>query len=408
MSSAVHPRVRCPVCRGTDLQALVRLPGVPLFCHMLVRSADEALAVPRGDIDLAGCRDCGHVFNRAFDAELLRYGGAYENSLHFSRHYQRYAEETADRLIARYGLAGRTVLEIGCGRGDFLRLLCGRGGNRGFGFDPSHVPVAGDADPDAPTILARPFTPADLRPADLVASRHVLEHLSDPTELLALIREAAAMSGSGVVFIEVPNGLYTLDHGGIWDLIYEHVSYFTPASLAAAMNDAGLAVRHMDSAFGGQFLWVEAVPADEAPISGAGAEMAGRFTGFPRRFAATLGHWRSVIGEAVARGERLALWGGGSKGVTFLNLLGLRAGEGVDWVVDINPRKAGAFVPGTGQPIVPPERLRALRPDHVVIMNPEYRQEIVAQLSALGLDCPVLVVTDRHMEPETAVLDDAV
>ena len=398
---------RCPVCGGTSLQALVHLPDVPLFCHMLVRTAEEATSTPRGSIDLVGCHGCSHVFNRAFDAGLLRYGGAYENSLHFSGRYQRYAEETADRLISRYGLRDRTVLEIGSGRGDFLRLLCRRGDNRGFGFDPSHVPLLADPEHGGPVFVSRPFTSADLQPADLVVSRHVLEHLSEPTELLALARQASAMAG-GVVFIEVPNGLYTLDQGGIWDLIYEHVSYFTPTSLAVAMTTAGLTVHHMDHAFGGQFLWVEAIPTDAAPAPACAADDSRCFAGCPRRFAATLALWRSTIGALVAAGDRLALWGGGSKGVTFLNLLGLHAGEGVDWVVDINPRKAGAFVPGTAQPIVAPEDLHALKPDHIVIVNPEYHQEIAVRLSALGLDCPVLVVTDREAELETAVRDDAV
>src|SRR3546814_19519297 len=65
----------------------------------------------------------------------------------------------------------------------------------------------------------------------------------------------------GVAFFEVPNALFVFDRLSVWDIIYEHVSYFTPNSLSRAFALAGYAVRHLEEAFGGQFLWIEAVPA---------------------------------------------------------------------------------------------------------------------------------------------------
>src|SRR3546814_20094622 len=67
----------------------------------------------------------------------------------------------------------------------------------------------------------------------------------------------------GVAFFEVPNALFVFDRLSVWDIIYEHVSYFTPASLSRAFAFAGYAVRHLEEAFGGTILWIEAVPAAE-------------------------------------------------------------------------------------------------------------------------------------------------
>ena len=78
-------------------------------------------------------------------------------------------------------------------------------------------------------IIGRNFTAEDARGADFVCCRHVLEHLPDPMALLGQLRESLDFRDDTVVFFEVPNGLFTLDRLGIWDIIHEHVSYFMPS-----------------------------------------------------------------------------------------------------------------------------------------------------------------------------------
>ena len=83
------------------------------------------------------------------------------------------------------------------------------------------------------------------------------------------------------------------------------------------------------------------------------------------------------------QGKRVALWGSGSKAVGFLSTLGCRD-ERVPFVVDINPRKQGTFLPGTGQQIVGPDAMIEYKPDVVIVMNPVYRDEIRRDLDARG------------------------
>jgi hypothetical protein len=94
--------------------------------------------------------------------------------------------------------------------------------------------------------------------------------------------------------------------------------------------------------------------------------------------------WRRKLARWKAEGKKVVLWGGGSKGVAFLTTLGLTLDD-VEVAVDINPIKTGTFMAGTGQEIVAPSFLAGYRPDVVVIMNPVYRQEITADLTAMGL-----------------------
>ena len=390
------PGGRCPVCAWRSVSIFWEMVGLPVHCNVLCKTREEALGVPRGDIRLAVCTHCGFVYNRAFDVGRMDYGSAYENSLHFSPRFQEYAVALAGRLIERYGLRGRAVLEIACGSGDFLRLLCELGGNRGIGFDPSHV-SGGSAQErgDNPRFIREFYSErhADYD-ADLICCRHALEHIPDPVGFLRMLRDNIGARPDTIVFFEVPNILYTLRDLGVWDIIYEHCSYFGVHSLAQSFELSGFIVKQVTEAFGGQFICLEAVPRRGHAPDGAdgldaddGLLRATRY--YSARFRDKLADWRNLLAETAERGQRLVVWGAGSKGVTFLNML--RDAGSVDYVVDINPRKHGMYVAGTGQKIVGPQFLQEYKPHTVIVVNPVYRDEIRSRLGQMGVQANVLV-----------------
>jgi hypothetical protein len=88
----------------------------------------------------------------------------------------------------------------------------------------------------------------------------------------------------------------------------------------------------------------------------------------------------------------VAVWGAGSKGVSFLNLVS--AGQDVSYVVDVNPNKTGLYIPGTGQIVSSPDELEGRELATVVVMNPLYVEEIRATLAGLGLHPEVVAVSD--------------
>jgi SAM-dependent methyltransferase len=382
----------CPVCGGGEPFPFLRLENLPVLCHALRRGRGEALAVPRAAVDLALCRRCAHVFNRAFAPGLVAYTASYENSLHGSPRFRDYAETLARRLADRYLPRGGTVVEIGCGDGEFLRLLCRLAAARGVGFDPRGG-FAAAGDDGAVRLIAGEFPDCGAAPAaDLVCVRHVLEHLADPATLMDRLR---TLGGAGLaVYAEVPNALHMLREGLVWDVLYEHRSYFTPPSLARLLQSGGFAVLDLREDFGGQYL------AAEAARSGAGAAGApdgDDLEALAVRFAAaarsSCGRWRARLGRWRRDGRRVVLWGAGSKAVTFLNLLNVA--EEVAAVADVNSRKQGAFVAGTGHAIVAPAELAARPPDVVLVMNPLYAGEIAAQLRSLGLGAELAVLSNE-------------
>jgi len=93
--------------------------------------------------------------------------------------------------------------------------------------------------------------------------------------------------------------------------------------------------------------------------------------------------------ELVESKNRIVVWGAVSKGVTFSNVMGLNLF--VPYLVDINPKKWGKYVAGTGQQIISPDFLKKYQPEIVIILNPLYREEIQNTLVALGLSAEIFV-----------------
>jgi len=345
------------------------------------------------------CRSCGYIWNTSFDATKMDYDPTYENALHFSPRFRDYAEALAQRLVEDYDLRGKDVLEIACGDGYFLRLLCKYGSNRGVGFDPSYTQRSSCHDDETDVTIVSDYYGekyAD-RKADLICCRHALEHMPDPVAFLRMVRRTIGNRRDTVVFFEVPNAMFILRDLSVWDIIYEHPCYFTVPSLSESFEAAGFHVETIREVYDGQFLTIMVRPQMES----AGAVTAhDRATGdvvnaaldFAGRFSQKIDTWAKQFATLATGNRRCVLWGAGSKGITILNMLQPVCGtDSVKYVVDINDRKHGKFVAGTGQEIVSPAFLKKCPPDVIVVMNPVYESEIRCVLSELGVLCEVTV-----------------
>lgn len=385
----------CPVCISSNINVFLDIPRVPVHCNLLWETSDDALNAPRSDIILMFCEDCEHIFNSAFDPALMEYTQQYENSLHFSPFFQGYARELADRLIDTYDLHGKSIIEIGCGKGDFLKLICVGGGNRGVGFDSSYENVGGTISPDLDITFVKDFYSERYLnyKSDFICCRQVLEHIQYPYDFLTAIRKMIGNNDT-IVFFEVPNVDYTLKDHGIWDLIYEHRSFFSKNSLACLFKSCGFSICNLTETYMGQFLCIEAVP--DKSTSNTNTEcLANMKTNpdidkFTEIFWSEIEEWKEKLKNLEQSGHRAVLWGAGSKGVTFLNMVGCR--NQIEYVIDINTRKHGKYIPGTGQKIVSPEFLPEYMPHVAILMNPIYKNEIQQTLDDLGLKTRLMLV----------------
>ena len=382
-----HP---CPACGARGLEGFYRQHGVPSHSCLLMSTEQEAQRFPRGDIELALCPRCGFICNTAVDVSLQAYSSTYEETQGFSPRFQRFAHELARRVVEKYDVRGKDVLEIGCGKGEFLVDVCEIGGNRGVGVDPAVVEERVETSAEV-RFIADYWSEryADLT-GDLVVCRHTLEHVQPVGDFMRLLRRTIGERLDTVVLFELPDVMRVLRETAFWDIYYEHCSYFTPGSLARLFRRTGFEVLDLALDYDDQYILVEARPVadgaeagDPLPLEEEPQETARAVEDFRRDLAARLSGWRQLLERGRSDGRRTVLWGSGSKGVAFLNTLAVE--DEIEVVVDINPYKHGKYMAGTAQRIVPPDFLREYAPDLVIAMNPIYRDEIARDLDSRGV-----------------------
>jgi hypothetical protein len=228
-------------------------------------------------------------------------------------------------------------------------------------------------------------------PADLVAANNVFAHVPDIVDFSKGLR--ALLSPTGLVSIEIPH-LLRLIEGNEYDTIYhEHFSYLSLLTTQRVLAAAGLTVVDVEelSTHGGSLrTWstptesagepspaVARVLAEEAA---AGLDTLEGHVGFAEAVGKVRDDFVEFLIAARREGKRIVLYGAPGKGNTLLNHCGVRADQ-VEFAVDRNPFKHGMYLPGTHIPIHPVERLDEERPDYVVIMPWNLREEITHQLA---------------------------
>lgn len=382
---------RCPVCEDSRLISFLRRSQVPVHQNLVVDSQAVARSVTRGELNLEVCEDCGFVCNSAFDLSRLAYGKDYDNTQSCSAYFDAYLDGLVKDMVERQGVRNSTIVEVGCGKGQFLRKLASYpdAGNRGFGFDPSYT--GSDTDLDGRLVFRRCYyddTCTDVA-ADVVVCRHVIEHVPEPLVLLRSIRATLDHSPKARVFFETPCVEWILRNRVVWDFFYEHCSLFSAASLSLAFRRAGFVVERVEHIFGGQYLWLEARAGDEAAtVVLSCPETVALARDYGANEEALRNRWLDRLLELKARGK-VALWGAGAKGATFANLVDPDCAI-IDCVVDLNPNKQGRYIPGTGHPIVAPAGLPVRCVRSAVLMNPNYRKENLQLLVEAGIELDLI------------------
>lgn len=398
MTKLIHPL--CPSCGSKNLEAFYQVDQVPVHSVLLHHSQEEALSYPKRDIVLGYCQDCGFVSNTAFDPNAHEYEAEYESTQAFSPTFNAFHQNLAKDLVERYNLRGKKVVEIGCGQGEFLQLLCEIGGNNGVGFDPAYIgsPYIQEAAYNItfiPDYYSEKYANFN---GDFFCCKMTLEHIHQTRQFLTTVRKAIGERADTVVFFQVPNARYVFGDLAFWDIYYEHCSYFTLGSLARLFRGTGFEVMDLWSGYDDQYIMIEAKPGDstspktlpQEESMAAFRQEIERFTqGAPRVIQA----WKDYFRTAQQAGRKVVLWGGGSKCVAFLTTLGVSL-EQAELAVDVNPRKNNTYLAGSGQKVVSPQTLIEVQPDVVVVMNPIYRDEIQNQLDQMGLHPELITVQD--------------
>lgn len=381
--------MRCLNCQNTKVEFFFTLKDAPVQSMVSIKSFEEAISIPKKDITLAFCNNCGFIFNSSFDDSYDFYTKGYEDQQGFSQTWISFITGITEKFIDKYGIRDKNIIEIGCGKGDFLQLICKLGNNRGIGIDPAYVPGKLDYNPNLKFIREFYSEKHEDLPADVIVCRHTMEHIYDNRKFVKTIRKAVKNNKDVIVFIEVPNIVRILKINAFWDIYYEHCSYFSQGSIARLFRMNHFEVLDTYLEYDNQYLFLEARPSEEIHnYVGLKEESVKQLKKFVDEFVSEtndeLDKWRKFLLQMKDENKKVVIWGGGSKSVGFLTHFNhLKV---VKHVVDINPNLQGNYIPGIGIQYVNSAFLRTYKPDAVIIMNGVYKNEISKLINEMDID----------------------
>jgi len=314
-----------------------------------------------------------------------------------SSSWLKHARDYTDMAASRFGLgAGSRVVEIASNDGYLLQYFVEKGVPV-LGIEPAANVAKAAVERGVPTVV-RFFgreTAGDVvrehGPADLIVGNNVLAHVPDVNDFVAGLEVLLARGGT--ITMEFPH-LWRLMEENQFDTIYhEHFSYLSFTVARDIFAAHGLRIFDVERlpTHGGSLRIFGAHRSDPRPETAAAAALAreesadgfrtlARYRPFRSRVEETKRNLLEFLIGARREGKRVAAYGAPGKGNTLLNYCGIRT-DFVDYAVDRNPYKHGRYTPGTHIPIHPPERIRETRPDYVLILPWNLKDEIVAQLS---------------------------
>ena len=387
----------CIACRKMlPKEALFTLENAPASAQN-IPDAEEVKADEGITLNLRQCPECGLV---QFDCtpvdyyrDVIRAGG-------FSTTMTELRRRQYKHLIETYGLEGKKFIEVGCGRGEFINVL------REF-----PVEVFGMEHKEDLIEIAResglnvwrefPETPDqkfENGPFDVFLSFNFLEHQPHPDVMLTAIYNNLNEGGMGLV--TVPALEYIVERGNYYELIRDHIAYYSFDALRSLLENNGFKV-----------LKEEMINRDTISMivrkmsAGERVEVAATVQSSDENIVASLvkGHEivlndiNDLLDDLAAKNQTIALWGASHQGFTLASTTPLC--ERVSYIIDSAPFKQGRFAPASHLPIVPPDHFLENPGDVIIIVAPGYADEIAGVIrTRFGEKVRILTLRSERIE----------
>jgi 2-polyprenyl-3-methyl-5-hydroxy-6-metoxy-1,4-benzoquinol methylase len=387
---------KCPSCGKRSTSVFYNLENVPVHSVLLIPTQAEALAFPKGNLVLGFCQNCGFIYNQAFDPSMLDYSSRYDSTQAFSPTFNAYQLNLAEYLIEQYQIRDKSIIEIGCGQGEFLSQICEMGRNRGTGFDPAFIDNRQTQNATGNVKFIKDFYSEKYShlQADFVCCKMTLEHIPETKQFIRMVRRTIGDKLDTIVFFQVPNVSHILKQLAFWDFYYEHCSYFSAGSISRLFRNCKFEILDLQTDYDDQYLLLIAKPSVSITQPHSNEENIETLTlavdYFSKNYVHKLAEWRAMLNQISVTNQKAVVWGASSKTVALFSTMNIQ--QEIRFAVDINPRKHGTYIAGTAQRIVAPEFLQEYRPDVVIIMNHIYYDEIDKALADLGVSSKLIVI----------------
>ncbi len=389
--------MQCRFCANPVTLSFADLGMSPLSNAFVAPERAEAME-PFYPLHARVCDACHLVQLAAFETPEHIFG----DYLYFSSHAEtwlRHAEAYAAEMVARFGLdAGSQVVEVASNDGYLLQYFQARGVPV-LGVEPAANVAAVARDQGIPTEVAffgvataQRLKAAGVAPR-LMAANNVLAHVPDLNDFVAGF--AVLLAPGGVLTVEFPHLLRLMRENQFDTIYHEHFSYFSLLTVQRVFAAHGLRlfdVQQLPTHGGSLRVYVThgAAPHAETPAvaallaeeRAAGLEGRAAYAAFAEQVVETKAALMTFCVEARRAGRRILGYGAPAKGNTLLNYCGIGP-EFIGFTVDRSPHKQGLLLPGTRIPVRAPEALLEARPDYVLILPWNLRDEIAAQMAAV-------------------------
>ncbi len=373
---------RCIAC-GAPLweTPLLTLDNMPASAQHMPDA--QGVKEERGlTLDLCQCMGCGLV---QFDCEPVDYyrdvirAGGFSKTMVELRRYQ------YKHLIDSYHLEGKKFIEVGCGQGEFLKVLSEFPVEvHGIEHDPHLVELARAQGLD----VTEGFTETeDTRFAgglyDVFLSFNFLEHQPDPSTMLQAIYRNLEDDAMGL--ITVPSFEYIMDHNSYYELIRDHLAYYTFETLTPLLERNGFQVEECE-VINRDTLSVIVRKRPQMDTE----NLLECYVNLKREM-------ETYMKYLDAWDKKVAIWGASHQGFTLAATTKL--GEKARYIIDSAPFKQGKFAPASHLPIVGPDHFHEHPVDAIIITAPGYTDEIAASIrQKFGTAVEIRAMRSNHLE----------
>ena len=381
--------VNCPICSSPVSSEPFYKTIQPVNENVLFNSWENAKKSKSGKISLVFCDKCSFVFNKDFRLALVDYSEQYQYTLPPSKQFMKFIKQMVASLIEDHKIKNKKIVELGCGKGEFIREICEKGSNKGFGYDTSY---------EGPQKILFPKLKFENRFydrkldenifGDFVVARQTLEHIKNPHSFV--LDMLTALEDGGKICLETPNLDWILDNCTFWDFYYEHCSYYNKTSYINLLSQHGLSVSKTYYWFDNQYMSVVAeLGHDKEMIIPNSLVTKLNIEKFCQEYQKKKIRIKNFCLEKSLKGQ-ISIWGGAAKGITFCNIFKDYLKDSV--LVDINPIRQKKYVPCTGNAIISPEVLVNIKPETIIVMNHQYFGEISQTCKELGITADIVAI----------------
>ncbi|MEK3789566.1 class I SAM-dependent methyltransferase [Paenibacillus sp. FSL K6-1230] len=387
----------CRFCKAPLKHSFVDL-GLSPISNAFVSPEEANTATRYYPLHAFVCQDCFLVQLDEFESPKEIFSDDYAYFSSFSESWLRHAYNYVEMMVSKHGITNSSkVVEIACNDGYLLQYFIEKNVPV-LGIEPA-TNVAKVAEEKGIPVISEFFgeefavgLSKDHGKADLIIGNNVLAHVPDINDFVKGMKEL--LSDEGIITLEFPHLLNLMKENQFDTIYHEHFSYLSFLTVSSIFSEFGLVIFDVEELpTHGSSLRIFAKHIDDhsKQITPAvekmmmleieeGLNQITTYNDFSERVAATKREILSLLIHLKNNGRSIVGYGAPAKGNTLLNYCGTGR-DFFDYIVDRSPHKQGKLLPGTLIPVYSPEKLKETRPDIVVIMPWNIKEEIIEQIS---------------------------